>query len=76
MAKKNDNTGLILAAIVIGALFLLPRRKKPIIVVHDLDKGEFLKDSAGPELLLPASENIDFLKPYRQNGSLAGFITC
>ena len=82
MAKNNGGNLLLLVAAGI-AIYLLtkPKKKKPVIEVAPLDKGEFITDST--QTLLPIQpakravevvEQIDFLKPYR--ASLAGCTTC
>lgn len=73
--KKQNNNGLAFVAVaVLAVLFLLPRKKKPVIVVHDLDEGEFLSKQKS-NLILEGGE-IDFLEPYKVQNKLIGCITC
>ena len=85
MAKKNGGNLLLLVAAGI-AIYLLtkPKKRKPVIEVAPLDKGDFVQDSTDTmkkPILPPARgaeqvevEAIDFLKPYR--ATLAGCTTC
>lgn len=78
MAKKQDNTGrnLAIVAVLVAAYFLWPRKKKPVIIVDDLDEGEYIP--VGPIPAITENVEIDFIKPYRNetNVSLSGCITC
>lgn len=87
--RNNQRTILILAAVAVALYaFSRPKKRRPVIEVHDLDKGEFVPDTKkqvlqlerGPDIIAPpnppdmTAEKIDFLKPYRQ--TLAGCLTC